>query len=113
MNFDVSDEQKLVLDEVDRACQELRPLEDQAYLAGRFNDHLVPIFQKAQLLGLPISRRYGDGQGADILTYALALERIGREGTGVRTFLSGHVSLGQGTVQKGGNRDRKHGNFPP
>src|SRR5256885_6084250 len=75
MNFDVSDEQRFVLDEVDRACRELRPLEDEAYLAGKFNDRLAPIFRKAQLLGLPISRRYGEGQGADVLTYALALDR--------------------------------------
>lgn len=113
MNFEVSDEQKLVLDEVDRACRELRPLEDQAYLAGKFNEHLVPIFKKAQLLGLPISSRYGEGQGADILTYALALERVGQEGTGVRTFLSGHVSLGQLTVQKWGNEDQKQRYLPP
>src|SRR6266498_5007104 len=113
MNFDISDEQKLILDEVDRACRELRPLEDQAYLAGKFNDHLVTIFKKAQLLGLPISRRYGDGQGADILTYALALERIGREGTGVRTFLSGHVSLGQVTIQKWASEQQKQQYLPP
>jgi alkylation response protein AidB-like acyl-CoA dehydrogenase len=112
MNFDVSDEQKLVLEQVDRACRELRPLEDRAYLAGEFNNHLVSIFKKAQLLGLPISRRYGDGQGADILTYALALERIGREGTGVRTFLSGHVSLGQLTLQKWGNEEQKQRYLP-
>src|SRR5712692_9402352 len=113
MNFDISDEQKLILDEVDRACRELRPLEDQAYLAGKFNDHLIPIFKRAQLLGLPISRRYGDGQGADILTYALALERIGQEGTGVRTFLYGHVSLGQMTLQKWGNEQQKERYLPP
>ena len=113
MNFDISDEQKLVLDEVDRACRELRPFEDEAYLAGKFNQHLVPIFKKAQLLGLPISRQYGEGQGADILTYALALERIGQEGTGVRTFLSGHVSLGQITIQKWGNEDQKKRYLPP
>ena len=107
MNFDVSEEQKLVLDEVDRACRELRPFEDEAYLAGKFNQHLGPIFSKAQLLGLPISKRYGAGQGADVLTYALALERIGREGTGVRTFLSGHVSLGQVTIQKWADEDQK------
>src|SRR6266566_4990607 len=112
MNFDVSDEQRFLLDEVDRACRELRPLEDEAYLTGKFNDRLAPIFKKAQLLGLPISRRYGEGQGADILTYALALERIGREGTGVRTFLSGHVSLGQLTVQKWGNEDQKQRYLP-
>jgi len=113
MNFEVSDEQRFVLDEVDRACRELRPLEDEAYLAGRFNDHLAPIFRKAQLLGLPISRRYGEGQGADVLTYALALERIGQEGTGVRTFLSGHVSLGQVTVQKWASEEQKQRYLPP
>ena len=113
MRFDVSDEQSLVLEEVDRACRELRPLEDEAYLSGKFNQHLVPILKKAQLLGLPISRRYGEGQGADILTYALALERIGREGTGVRTFLSGHVSLGQMTVQKWASDDQKERYLPP
>ena len=113
MNFDVSDEQRFVLDEVDRACRELRPLEDEAYLAGKFNDHLAPIFKKAQLLGLPISRRYGEGQGADVLTYALALERIGQEGTGVRTFLSGHVSLGQVTVQKWASEEQKQRYRPP
>src|SRR5438552_18027723 len=113
MNFDVSDEQRFVLDEVDRACRELRPLEDEAYLAGKFNDRLAPIFKKAQLLGLPISRRYGEGQGADVLTYALALERIGREGTGVRTFLSGHVSLGQETIQKRPSEEQKQQYLPP
>lgn len=113
MNFDVSDEQKLVLDEVDRACRELRPFEDEAYLANRFNDHIKPIFRKAQLLGLPISRKYGEGQGADVLTYALALERVGKEGTGVRTFLSGHVSLGQVTIQKWASEDQKQQYLPP
>src|SRR2546427_10984920 len=107
MSFEVSEEQKLILDEVDRACKELRPFKDRAYLSSRFNDHLVPIFSKAQLLGLPVSRRYGNGQGADILTYVLALERIGREGTGVRTFLSGQVSLGHATVPTSGAKQPK------
>lgn len=112
MNFEISEEQKLVLDEVDRACRELRPFEDEAYLAGRFNEHLAPIFKKAQLLGLPISRRFGEGQGADVLTYALALERVGKEGTGVRTFLSGHVSLGQVTIQKWASEEQKQRYLP-
>jgi alkylation response protein AidB-like acyl-CoA dehydrogenase len=113
MNFEVSDEQKLVLEEVDRACKELRPFEDKAYLAGRFNEHVPTIFKKAGLLGLPISRNYGEGQGADVLTYALALERVGKEGTGVRTFLSGHVSLGQVTIQKWGSEEQKRQYLPP
>ncbi len=112
MNFDVSDEQKIVLSVVDEACKKIRPIEDKCYLEHRFNDMVLPIFKEAHLLGLPISRDYGDGQGADSLTYALALERVGREGTGVRTFFSGHTSLGQLTLQKWGNEEQKERYLP-
>lgn len=113
MNFEASEDQKLVLEEVDRACRELRPFEDESYLAQRYNERLPAIFRKAGLLGLPISRQYGEGQGADVLTYMLALERVGQEGTGVRTFLSGHVSLGQVTVQKWASEEQKQRYLPP
>lgn len=106
-NFDLSDEQSLILENVDRACKAVRPVEDRRYLEHKYNEQVRKIFADAHLLGLPISRKYGDGQGADMLTYALTLERIGREGTGVRTFFSGHVSLGQLTVQRWGNEDQK------
>lgn len=112
MNFDLTDEQTLLLEQVGRACRELRPFEDRAYLEQRFNDQLIPTFRKAKLLGLPVSREYGDGQGADILTYALALERIGEEGSGVRTFFSGHVSLTQLTLQRWGNKEQKERYLP-
>jgi len=107
MNFDLTDEQKLLLGVVDETCQKIRPLEDRFYLERRFNDQVLPVFKDAHLLGLPISRNYGEGQGADALTYALVLERVGREGTGIRTFFSGHVSLGQSTLQKWGNEEQK------
>jgi len=96
-----------LLDEIDKACKELRPIEDRSYLARRFNDRIVPTFRKYSLLGLPISSKYGEGRGIDPLTYSLALERIGMEGTGVRTFFSGHISLGQLTVQRWGDEDQK------
>src|SRR3989442_922918 len=107
MNFGLSDEQSLVLDQVDRACKGIRPIEDKCYLQHRFNDRVGPAFGQAHLLGLPISKSFGDGQGADTVTYALAIERIGREGTGVRTFVSAHVSLGELTVQKWGSEEQK------
>ncbi len=106
-NFELSDEQSLILENVDRACKTVRPVEDRRYLEHKYNEQVRKVFADAHLLGLPISRKYGDGQGADMLTYALALERIGREGTGVRTFFSGHVSLGQLTVQRWGDEDQK------
>jgi len=107
MNFDVSEEQAMILEQVDRACKEFRPIEDKCYLEHRINDQVKPYFARAHLLGLPVSRKYGDGQGADMVTYALAVERIGREGTGLRTFFSVHMALGQMTIQHWGTEDQK------
>lgn len=107
MNFDISEEQALLLDQVDRVCRELRPIEDRCYLERRFNDRVRPMFAQAHMLGLPISKKYGDGQGADMVTYALAIERIGREGTGVRTFFSVHIALCQLTIQRWGTEEQK------
>ncbi|QQG48782.1 MAG: acyl-CoA dehydrogenase family protein [archaeon] len=107
MEFDISEEQKLILEQVDRACKQIRPIEDKCYLERRRNDEVGPVFARAHMLGLPISRRYGDGQGADMVTYALAIERIGREGTGVRTFFSVHIALCQMTVQHWGDEEQK------
>jgi alkylation response protein AidB-like acyl-CoA dehydrogenase len=107
MNFDVSEEQAMILGQVDRVCREFRPIEDKFYLERRINDQVKPAFAKAHLLGLPVSRKYGDGQGADMVTYALAIERIGREGTGIRTFFSVHMALGEMTVQHWGSEEQK------
>jgi alkylation response protein AidB-like acyl-CoA dehydrogenase len=113
MDFDVSEEQKMVLEQVDRACKQIRPIEDKCYLERRLNDQVKPVFAKAHLLGLPTSRKYGDGQGADMITYALAIERIGREGTGVRTFFSVHMALCQMTLQLWGTEEQKERILPP
>jgi len=107
MNFDISEEQTMILEQVDRACKEFRPVEDKCYLEHRMNDQVKPFFAKAHLLGLPVSREYGDGQGADMVTYALAVERIGREGAGLRTFFSVHMALGQMTIQRWGTEEQK------
>ena len=113
MNFDISEEQSMILEQVDRVCKEFRPIEDKAYLEHRINDQVQPFFAKAHLLGLPVSRKYGDGQGADMVTYALAVERIGREGTGLRTFFSVHMALGQMTIQHWGTEEQKSKYLPP
>ena len=107
MNFDISEEQAMILEQVDRACKEFRPIEDKCYLEHRINDQVKPFFANAHLLGLPVSRKYGDGQGADMVTYALSVERIGREGTGLRTFFSVHMALGQMTIQHWGTEEQK------
>lgn len=99
-----TDSQKLLAD-VDAYCQELRPIEELCYLEHRYNEQTVELGKKYNLLGMPVPVEYG-GRGADALTYARALARIGREGTGVRTFYSGQTSIGQYPIMRYGNADQ-------
>jgi alkylation response protein AidB-like acyl-CoA dehydrogenase len=112
MNFDISPEQEQLLKTVDRACQKVRPIEDKCYLDGLRNDEVVSIFREANLLGLPISTKYGTGQGADLLTYLLAMERIGQEGCSLATFFSVHISIGQKVIQEWGTEEQKERYLP-
>jgi alkylation response protein AidB-like acyl-CoA dehydrogenase len=106
MVFNVSSKQESFLKQVDNVCKILRPYEEECYLQEKFNDRIIPEFAKVGMLGCPISRRYG-GLGYDTLTYILALERIGREGSSMRTFFSAHTSLAQTTLQSWGTEEQK------
>ncbi len=111
MNFEVSDEQKKFLEQVDQACKTIRDHETKCYLEEKSNDMIVPEFGKIGMLGCPISKKHG-GLGYDILTYVFALERIGREGNSLRTFFSAHVSIGQMVLQNWGNEEQKKQYLP-
>src|SRR5712691_4596195 len=105
-----ADQQRL-LDDVEAFCQEIRPIEELCYVEYRFNDQVLPLARKHNLLGMPVPVEYG-GRGADTVTYARALARIGREGTGVRTFFSGHISIGEAPIQYWGNDEQKKRYLP-
>src|SRR6266566_7044831 len=77
----------------------------------RFNDQVIPLARKYNLLAMPVPPAYG-GRGADTVTYARALARIGREGTGVRTFFSGHTSIGEYPILTWGSDDLKRRYLP-
>jgi alkylation response protein AidB-like acyl-CoA dehydrogenase len=105
-----ADRDRLLAD-VDAFCQELRPVEELCYVEHRFNDQLLPVGRKHNILGMPVPTEYG-GRGADSVTYARALARIGREGTGVRTFFSGHTSIGAYPIMTWGSADQKQRYLP-
>ena len=105
-------DQRRLLADVDAFCQELREHEELCYVEHRFNDRLIPLAKKHNILGMPVPTEYG-GRGADTVTYAKALARIGQEGTGVRTFFSGHTSIGQYPIMTWGNEDQKQRYLPP
>src|SRR5688500_18665947 len=94
-----------LLQDVEAFCRALRPIEERCYLERRFNDRIVPLAREHGLLGMTVPVAHG-GRGADTVTDARALARIGREGTGVRTFFSGHSSIGQGPIIAWGGPER-------
>ena len=100
-----------LLADVEAFCQEIRPVEELCYVEHRFNDQVLPLARKHNLLAMPVPPAYG-GRGADAVTYARALVRIGREGTGVRTFFSGHTSIGEYPILTWGNDDQKQRYLP-
>jgi alkylation response protein AidB-like acyl-CoA dehydrogenase len=104
-------ERDRLLQDVEAFCRALRPIEDECYVERRFNDRLVPLAQEHGLLGMTVPVVHG-GRGADMVTYAQALARIGQEGTGVRTFFSGHSSIGQGPIIAWGNDEQKRRLLP-
>jgi alkylation response protein AidB-like acyl-CoA dehydrogenase len=106
MKFDLSTDQKVFLQKIDGICKLLREYEEKSYLKESLNEKVIPFFNRIGMLGCPISREYG-GLGYDILSYLLALERIGEEGSSMRTFFSCHTSIGQMILQNWGSDEQK------
>lgn len=111
MNFELSQKQKEFLKKIGSACEKIRGEEEDSYLEEKLNEKVIPEFAKIGMLGCPISKKYG-GLGLDILTYALALERIGQEGNSLRTFFSAHISIGQMVIQGWGSEEQKKRYLP-
>jgi alkylation response protein AidB-like acyl-CoA dehydrogenase len=104
-------EQKRLLADVEAFCEEIRPVEELCYVEHKYNDQVIPLARKHNILAMPVPAEYG-GRAADTVTYARALVRIGREGTGVRTFFSGHTSIGAYPILTWGNDEQKRRYLP-
>ncbi len=111
MTTTLEQNRRSVLADVEKYCVELRPGEELCYLEHRRNEEIITLAKKHNLLGILVPTEYG-GRGADALTYARALARINREGTGVRTFFSGHSSIGQYPIIRYGTEEQKKRYLP-
>ncbi len=101
-----------VLRDVSDFCKKLRPIEDICYLEHKFNDQTIPLAREFNILGLPVPAEFG-GRGADDFVYVKALERIGMEGSGIRTIFSVHSSLAQKTLMRHGTDEQKQRYLKP
>ncbi len=113
MDFDITDDQREVLELVDAACKRIEPIEVKSWREHKQTPRkdIVDVFGGAGLLGMPIDTKYG-GAGLDKLTYALSLARIAKVSGSLRTFFSGHTSIGGLTVQEWGTEAQKQKYLP-
>ena len=99
-----------LLKKVDSTCKKLRPFEDKYYLLGQVNEKTAPLFRTADLFGLPIAKKYG-GKGVNLATHFLMMQRLGQEGSSVRTMFSVH-SMCQVAIQQWGTERQKKKYLP-
>ncbi len=112
MNFDPTEEQRLIRDTVHRfAEQEIVPVAAENDRTGRFPRDLVTRMAALGLLGGPIPKEYG-GSGLDYISHAIITEEVGRADSSLRTTLSVQVSLVALSLLKWGSEEQKHRYLP-
>ncbi len=107
MNFDLSDEQKLLRDTVrDFARAEVAPVAEELDRAKRFPYEIVEKLGGLGLMGIPFPQEYGGG-GADTLSYVLAVEELARIDSSVCITMAAHTSLGTMPIYLWGTDEQK------
>jgi len=108
MNFELSEEQKLIRDMVrEFAENEIAPSAGERDEEERFDRSLM--FDKLGELGLTgivFPEEYG-GAGADYISYAIAVEELSRVCASTGVTLSAHLSLGSNPIYLFGTEDQK------
>jgi short/branched chain acyl-CoA dehydrogenase len=112
MNFDLSDEQRLLRDTVrDFARNEVRPVAEELDRDHAFPYDLVAQMGKLGLMGIPFPEEFGGG-GGDTLSYALAVEELTRIDSSVAITMAAHTSLGTMPIYLLGNDEQKRDWLP-
>ena len=107
MDFDLTDEQRLLRDTVrDFARQEVAPVAEELDRTKAFPYELVAKMGELGLMGIPFPEEYGGG-GADTLTYALAVEELTRIDSSVAITMAAHTSLGTMPIHLWGTDEQK------
>ncbi len=107
MDFELSDEQRLLRDTVrDFARNEVAPLAEELDRTKSFPYELVAKMGELGLMGIPFPAEYGGG-GADILSYALAVEELARIDSSVAITMAAHISLGTTPIANWGTEEQK------
>jgi len=107
MNFELSDEQRLIQRTVrDFARNEVAPVAEELDRTKQFPYEIVAKLGELGLMGIPFPEQYGGG-GADTLAYALAVEELARVDSSVCITLAAHTSLGTMPIHLWGSAEQK------
>ena len=107
MEFELSDEQRLLRDTVrEFARQEVAPVAAELDREKRFPYELVAKLGELGLMGIPFPHEYGGG-GADALSYAMAIEELARVDASLAITISAHSSLGTMPIHLWGTDEQK------
>ncbi|MBI5562049.1 MAG: acyl-CoA dehydrogenase family protein [Deltaproteobacteria bacterium] len=107
MDFDLTDEQKLIKETVRRfADEEIIPHARDNDVHGRFPADIIAKMGAIGLLGGVVPERYG-GSGLDFIADAVIFEEIGRACSSVRTIVSVQVSLAELSILTWGSEGQK------
>lgn len=107
MNFELTEEQQMVKKMVrDFAEEEIRPRAIEIDKEAKFPLDIFKKLGELGILGIPFPEKYG-GSGGDTLTYALAVEEIGRVCGSTGLSYAAAVSLGASPIYYFGTEDQK------
>jgi len=94
VNFEPSDEQRLLRDTVRAfAREEIAPVAEELDRTKSFPYELVAKMGELGLMGIPFPQESGGG-GADTLAYTMAIEELARIDSSVAITVAAHTSLG-------------------
>src|ERR1700749_1654060 len=107
MNFELSDEHRLLRDTVrEFARAEIAPVAGELDRTKSFPYAIVKQLGDLGLMGIPFPQEYGGG-GADSLSYAIAVEELARIDSSVCITMAAHTSLGTMPIYLWGTNEQK------
>ncbi|WLR52618.1 acyl-CoA dehydrogenase [Bacillus tianshenii] len=107
MNFELTKEQQMIRDMVrDFAQNEIRPKAEHYDKTAEFPEETFKKMAELGMLGIPFPEEYG-GSGGDTISYAMAVEEVGKACGGTGLSYAAAVSLGASPIYYFGTEEQK------
>src|SRR5699024_9451705 len=107
MNFELSDEQRMIRDMVSDFAEEvIKPRAIEIDKTGEFTSDIFKKMGELGFMRLPFSEKYGES-GGDTVSYILAVEEIGERSSSTDLRYAAEIYLGASTLYYFGTEKQK------